>query len=156
MPPRGAEPISLLPFPFSFTSNKSSTSTTTTTSLQLPHSNKHLTQLLDIPVVCTMLIVQIISYVLVFNIEECSPLILFSLWRNKISWDSPNNFKCLIAWLKILIVWILIWIFFPLNYYFLNFCLHSSKMLFSNICFQFCETFQKQKFLFFLIGINFD
>lgn len=45
-----------------------------------------LKQLLDLPVVLfSIILIQLISFVLVLNIEECSPLVLFSWWRNKIS-----------------------------------------------------------------------
>lgn len=45
-----------------------------------------LKKLLDLPAVLfTIILVQLISFVLVLNIEECSPLVLFSWWRNKIS-----------------------------------------------------------------------
>jgi len=33
----------------------------------------------------TIILLQMISFILVYNIEECSPLVLFSWWRNKIS-----------------------------------------------------------------------
>ncbi|XP_058061027.1 uncharacterized protein LOC131211542 [Anopheles bellator] len=42
-------------------------------------------QLLDLPILFAICFVQLISFVLVLNIEECSPLVLFSWWRNKIS-----------------------------------------------------------------------
>lgn len=43
-------------------------------------------RLIDLPTVLfTIILVQLISFVLVLNIEECSPLVLFSWWRNKIS-----------------------------------------------------------------------
>lgn len=43
-------------------------------------------KLLDLPVILFFIIlIQLISFVLVLNIEECSPLVLFSWWRNKIS-----------------------------------------------------------------------
>lgn len=35
-------------------------------------------------------LLQLIPFVLVYYIEECSPLVLFSWWRNKISWNSLN------------------------------------------------------------------
>uniref|UniRef100_A0A182K1I2 Uncharacterized protein n=1 Tax=Anopheles christyi TaxID=43041 RepID=A0A182K1I2_9DIPT len=44
-----------------------------------------LKKLLDLPVLFAICFVQLISFVLVLNIEECSPLVLFSWWRNKIS-----------------------------------------------------------------------
>lgn len=45
-----------------------------------------LKKLLDLPAVLfTIILIQLISFVLVLNIEECSPLVLFSWWRNKIS-----------------------------------------------------------------------
>lgn len=45
-----------------------------------------LKKLLDLPsVLFTIILLQLISFVLVLNIEECSPLVLFSWWRNKIS-----------------------------------------------------------------------
>lgn len=45
-----------------------------------------LKKILDLPAVLfTIILVQMISFVLVLNIEECSPLVLFSWWRNKIS-----------------------------------------------------------------------
>lgn len=45
-----------------------------------------LKKLLDLPTVLfTIILIQLISFVLVLNIEECSPLVLFSWWRNKIS-----------------------------------------------------------------------
>lgn len=34
-----------------------------------------------------MLLELAMPFMLVYNIEECSPLVLFSWWRNKISWD---------------------------------------------------------------------
>lgn len=37
-------------------------------------------------------LMQLIPFVLVYCIEECSPLVLFSWWRNKISWE------CLALW----------------------------------------------------------
>lgn len=41
---------------------------------------------LDLPAVLfSIILIQLISFVLVLNIEECSPLVLFSWWRNKIS-----------------------------------------------------------------------
>lgn len=41
---------------------------------------------LDLPaILCSIILIQLISFVLVLNIEECSPLVLFSWWRNKIS-----------------------------------------------------------------------
>lgn len=43
-------------------------------------------RLLDLPAVLfSIILIQLISFVLVLNIEECSPLVLFSWWRNKIS-----------------------------------------------------------------------
>lgn len=45
-----------------------------------------LKKLLDLPAVLfSIILIQLISFVLVLNIEECSPLVLFSWWRNKIS-----------------------------------------------------------------------
>lgn len=45
-----------------------------------------LKKLLDLPsVLFSIILIQLISFVLVLNIEECSPLVLFSWWRNKIS-----------------------------------------------------------------------
>lgn len=45
-----------------------------------------LKKLIDLPAVLfTIIMIQLISFVLVLNIEECSPLVLFSWWRNKIS-----------------------------------------------------------------------
>uniref|UniRef100_A0A182NB14 Uncharacterized protein n=1 Tax=Anopheles dirus TaxID=7168 RepID=A0A182NB14_9DIPT len=44
-----------------------------------------LKKLIDLPVLFAICFVQLISFVLVLNIEECSPLVLFSWWRNKIS-----------------------------------------------------------------------
>lgn len=45
-----------------------------------------LKNLLDLPAVLfSIILIQLISFVLVLNIEECSPLVLFSWWRNKIS-----------------------------------------------------------------------
>lgn len=45
-----------------------------------------LKKLLDLPAVLfTIILIQLFSFVLVLNIEECSPLVLFSWWRNKIS-----------------------------------------------------------------------
>lgn len=45
-----------------------------------------LKKLLDLPAVLfSIILIQMISFVLVLNIEECSPLVLFSWWRNKIS-----------------------------------------------------------------------
>lgn len=45
-----------------------------------------LKKMLDLPsVLFTIILLQLISFVLVLNIEECSPLVLFSWWRNKIS-----------------------------------------------------------------------
>lgn len=45
-----------------------------------------LRKLLDLPAVLfSIILIQMISFVLVLNIEECSPLVLFSWWRNKIS-----------------------------------------------------------------------
>lgn len=43
-------------------------------------------KLLDLPAILfSIILIQLISFVLVLNIEECSPLVLFSWWRNKIS-----------------------------------------------------------------------
>lgn len=44
-----------------------------------------LRKLLDLPFLFAICFAQLISFVLVLNIEECSPLVLFSWWRNKIS-----------------------------------------------------------------------
>lgn len=45
-----------------------------------------LKKLLDLPAVLfSIILIQLFSFVLVLNIEECSPLVLFSWWRNKIS-----------------------------------------------------------------------
>uniref|UniRef100_A0A182JGK7 Uncharacterized protein n=1 Tax=Anopheles atroparvus TaxID=41427 RepID=A0A182JGK7_ANOAO len=44
-----------------------------------------LKQMLDLPILFAICFVQLISFVLVLNIEECSPVVLFSWWRNKIS-----------------------------------------------------------------------
>lgn len=44
-----------------------------------------LKQMLDLPILFAICFIQLISFVLVLNIEECSPLVLFSWWRNKIS-----------------------------------------------------------------------
>lgn len=45
-----------------------------------------LKKLIDLPAVLfTIILIQLFSFVLVLNIEECSPLVLFSWWRNKIS-----------------------------------------------------------------------
>lgn len=45
-----------------------------------------LKKLLDLPAILfSIILIQLISFVLVLNIEECSPLVLFSWWRNKIS-----------------------------------------------------------------------
>lgn len=35
--------------------------------------------------IATIICIQMIPYVLIYCIEECSPLVLFSWWRNKIS-----------------------------------------------------------------------
>lgn len=44
-----------------------------------------LKQMIDLPILFAICFIQLISFVLVLNIEECSPLVLFSWWRNKIS-----------------------------------------------------------------------
>jgi hypothetical protein len=44
-----------------------------------------LKKLLDLPILFAIIFVHLISFVLVLNIEQCSPLVLFSWWRNKIS-----------------------------------------------------------------------
>lgn len=65
--------------------------TTTTTATQPDYGELQfygqLKKLLDLPVLFAICFVQLISFVLVLvlNIEECSPLVLFSWWRNKIS-----------------------------------------------------------------------
>lgn len=44
-----------------------------------------------IPLLAALTCVQILPFVLVYCIEECSPLVLFSWWRNKISWDASRS-----------------------------------------------------------------
>lgn len=41
-----------------------------------------------------LILLQLIPFVLVYYIEECSPLVLFSWWRNKISWNALQNRVC--------------------------------------------------------------
>lgn len=41
-----------------------------------------------------ILCLQMIPYILIYYIEECSPLVLFSWWRNKISWKLPFIVVC--------------------------------------------------------------
>lgn len=54
---------------------------------QKPYPSHH--QL--IPMLAAFTVVQLLPFVLVYCIEECSPLVLFSWWRNKISWDQLNK-----------------------------------------------------------------
>lgn len=44
-----------------------------------------------IPLLTALTCVQLLPFVLVYCIEECSPLVLFSWWRNKISWDATRS-----------------------------------------------------------------
>jgi hypothetical protein len=48
-------------------------------------SMENLLMFFDSPLWLGFILVQLISIVLVFNLEECSPIVLFSWWRNKIS-----------------------------------------------------------------------
>lgn len=41
-----------------------------------------------------LILLQLIPFVLVYYIEECSPLVLFSWWRNKISWNAIQSKVC--------------------------------------------------------------
>lgn len=58
---------------------------TTTTDYNELQFYGQLKQMLDLPILFAICFIQLISFVLVLNIEECSPLVLFSWWRNKIS-----------------------------------------------------------------------
>lgn len=53
--------------------------------------NKHLMAAATMPIILLFLVALLLELalpsMLVYNIEECSPLVLFSWWRNKISWD---------------------------------------------------------------------
>jgi hypothetical protein len=48
-------------------------------------SMENMLRFFDSPLWWGFVLVQLISIVLVFNLEECSPIVLFSWWRNKIS-----------------------------------------------------------------------
>lgn len=44
-----------------------------------------------IPLMAALTCVQLLPFVLVYCIEECSPIVLFSWWRNKVSWEASQS-----------------------------------------------------------------
>lgn len=79
--------INHFPFDIDFCANKYLSDDDNTTNQQfqnnsilMPNANNFIQQLIII-----LSLLQLIPFVLVYYIEECSPLVLFSWWRNKIS-----------------------------------------------------------------------
>lgn len=54
------------------------------------HNHNATSKLFDLSLIFTFLMIQIISWIFFVDLDEYSPLILFSWWRNKISWKCPN------------------------------------------------------------------
>lgn len=68
------------------------TTTTSSGNNYVPHSaatnNKINSHFVVVHLIMMLILLQLIPFVLVYYIEECSPLVLFSWWRNKISWNA--------------------------------------------------------------------
>lgn len=74
--------LSNFPFPIITTINNKCNNFAT---MHHPVNNKMNSNFIVAHFIMMLMLLQLIPFVLVYYIEECSPLVLFSWWRNKIS-----------------------------------------------------------------------